>query len=327
MMHVIARGGLLANLVPGLDHQDHPLLTLVAKGTWAFGDGRLRPVAEDQRLPFQPGPLHAGEPASTSLCWAGDGAPQIPGTDVVVLGEALSLRPVPQVLASIQVGSVQQSLLLHGTRRWEQGLFGWKQTPAQAALRFPLGWEHAVGGVDKKRRACPRNPIGRGWAVPIAHGELPSIDDPRAPYAAPGDRPEPINTGFVAPAWQPRLGFAGTYDDAWSTQRAPLLPVNFDPRFHRVAAGPLALQAPLPPGAPVQLSGFTAFGRESFALPAGSPRGILRLQGRDVPAPMTLATLAIMPADGLVVMTWKATVRAEATDCAIAWVLWDGPQP
>lgn len=34
---------------------------------------------------------------------------------------------------------------------------------------------------------------------------------------------------------EPRRGFAGTYDGAWMTSRMPLLPADFDPRYHQVA--------------------------------------------------------------------------------------------
>ncbi len=327
MMHVIARGGLVAGLMPGLDHQDQHQLTLVAKGTWSISKGRLRPVDERQRIPLHPGPVHLGDPAASSLRWAGDAAPLGAGTDVVVLGEAVSPRPTTQLLASITVEGIKRELLLHGPRRWDRGLFGWKITPAEPASRFPLSWEHAVGGTDRKGRACPHNPLGRGWAAPEVGAVLPGIDDPAAPYTAPNDRPDPVNTGYVAANWQPRLGFAGTYDASWQQDRAPLLPGDFNPRFHRAACGPLALTSFLKPKDTIQLSGFTAAEHEGFYLPSRAPRGLLRLRGRDVPAPMRLSELAILPAEGLVVLTWKATVAAEATDCAIAWVLWDGAKP
>jgi hypothetical protein len=41
--------------------------------------------------------------------------------------------------------------------------------------------------------------------------------------------------GPVRPDAKPRKGYAGTYDQSWAENRMPLLPRDFDPRFHQVA--------------------------------------------------------------------------------------------
>ena len=327
MMHIIARGGLLGALIPGMDHQDHPQFTLVGKATWSFANGALKPVEQKAQIPIHHAPEYLGEPGLSSLRWVGDGAPAGAGTDIAVLGEAVAERPLAMRDAAVEAGGRRVDLRLHGPRCWDRGLFGWRMTPAEPATRFALGWEQAVGGIDRKGRRAPRNPIGLGWADPVHGAALPGIDDPRHPYTSAGSRPEAVGTGFVDPAWQPRLAFAGTYDDAWLKRRSPLLPLDFDPRFHRAAAGPLALPTPLAPGSAMRLIGLTAMGDDSFTLPKGGPRAIVRLRGTDQPLAMTLDTVAVLPAEGLVTVTWKATVTAEAIDCEIAWILWDGEQP
>ncbi len=326
MTEVHAAGDLFAGVVPCIDGRDQPGLTVVAKGTWAIDQGRLRPADTSQRIPVHPAPVHVADPAASSLWWSGDHAPAGEGTDVVVLGEAVTERPMPQHTATIAIGGATRTLRLWGPRFWDRGLFGWKVTPPQTTNRFPLAWEYAVGGRDHKGRACPHNPVGRGWAVPVNGAALPSIDDPAHPYGSPGDRPMPINTGFVAPHWQPRMALAGTYDAAWQSRRAPLLPTDFDPRFHRAACGQLALATHLPPGAPLSLTGFTPSGRETLVLPGGWPRAVVRLRGVDQQVALALDALAILPADGLAVLTWKATITGDLLDCPAIWVRWSGPQ-
>jgi hypothetical protein len=50
-------------------------------------------------------------------------------------------------------------------------------------------------------------------------------------------RPSPAGFGPIACHWQPRVGFAGTYGDAWVANRLPLLPDDFDDRFFQSAPG------------------------------------------------------------------------------------------
>ena len=50
------------------------------------------------------------------------------------------------------------------------------------------------------------------------------LEDLRRPIRTLGDRYVPQGFGFIAPHWEPRVGFAGTYDEAWQKNRAPHLP-------------------------------------------------------------------------------------------------------
>jgi hypothetical protein len=95
-----------------------------------------------------------------------------------------------------------------------------------AALPFvelPLCWERAFG-------ASPHNPVGVGLGDVV-----PNIEDPRAPIQSRRDRPTPRGFAFVGRSWQPRVGFAGTYDRRWRTQICPLLPEDFDERYFQAA--------------------------------------------------------------------------------------------
>ena len=85
-----------------------------------------------------------------------------------------------------------------------------------------------------------RNPVGVGFhhapsADPAVQTQAPNITYPDEPYLSPSDRPKPAGFGAVGRGWQPRLGFAGTYDQAWIDTQWPLPPKDFDPR-HNLSA-------------------------------------------------------------------------------------------
>ena len=45
----------------------------------------------------------------------------------------------------------------------------------------------------------------------------------------------PAGFGPIARHWEPRVRWAGTYDKRWQRTRKPLLPDDFDDRFHQCA--------------------------------------------------------------------------------------------
>src|SRR5205823_5975392 len=107
---------------------------------------------------------------------------------------------------------------------------------AKPFSRMPIAWERSFGGTDPDDPSVVdrRNPVGRGVRkrASALHGlPAPNFEDPRAPISNPSKRPIPVGFGPIAPQWQPRSDFAGTYDQAWKNDRYPLLPLDFDSRF------------------------------------------------------------------------------------------------
>src|SRR5205823_929885 len=83
-------------------------------------------------------------------------------------------------------------------------------------------------------------PVGRGFVSnsareDLAEVPLPNLEDPGALITRYQDRPAPAGFGFIAPGWEWRKKYAGTYDDAWLNGRCPLLPADFNPRFYNAA--------------------------------------------------------------------------------------------
>lgn len=219
-------------------------------------------------------PEYIAAPAQSSLKYEMDLIRTKTTTDVLVLGHAHAPRgePVTELDVGFRVGPVFKRLHVTGDRVWQ----GRSPSPPVPFVTMPLVYERAYGGFDaeSKQTQSPqwdvRNPLGTGFALAASAIEglrLPNIEYPEHLLKTWSDRPEPAAFGPVCGHWQPRLGFAGTYDDAWQQDRFPLLPVDFDDRHYQCA--PADQQAPqfLAGGEPVALIQLTPGGELRFALP------------------------------------------------------------
>src|SRR5262245_21222552 len=97
---------------------------------------------------------------------------------------------------------------------------------------------------------------------------LPILEDPRALIKTPRDTPAPTGFGFLGRAWQPRLAFAGTWDERWRQDRCPLLPLDFDERYHNGAPADQIATPHLAGGEPVAVTGASPRGELRFDLPS-----------------------------------------------------------
>ena len=96
---------------------------------------------------------------------------------------------------------------------------------------------------------------------------VPNVEDPNHLIGSWSDRPAPAGFGVIASHWQPRVGYAGTYDEHWMKTRQPLLAEDLDDRYFQCA--PLDQQAPqwLRGGEAVVLLKLTPAGELRFTLP------------------------------------------------------------
>jgi len=230
-------------------------------------------AVSDDQPPVLRVPEYNGEPGKSSLRFDADLVLTKTTTDVIVVGHAHAPhgRPVAEMEVGFRVGPVQKVLRVVGDRTW--GAVG--TSSPQPFLKIPLVYERAFGGVDRKSEHSERdwdwrNPVGTGFAVSRGnqHGvPLPNIEYPNERRRSWQDRPRPAGFGPIGPHWQPRVGFAGTYDDAWMRERQPLLPADFDDRFFQCA--PEDQQSPsfLRGGEPAVLYRLTPGGELRFSLP------------------------------------------------------------
>jgi hypothetical protein len=238
-------------------------------------------VAKDQP-PVLRVPEYFGEPGKSSIKYEADLILTKKTTDVIVVGHAHAPngRAVTTLDVGFRIGPVQKLLRVLGDRAWG----GSGPSDPLPFLKMPLVYERAFGGVDQKSPQPDkdwdwRNPVGTGFAVKKAHLEgvsLPSVERIDSPLRRWDDRPAPAGFGVIAGHWQPRVAFAGTYDDRWMKTRQPLLPEDFDERFFQCA--PADQQTPkfLVGGEPVVLLNLAPGGDLRFEL----PRVFLRMETR-----------------------------------------------
>lgn len=262
------------------DEEGRPLLVPLLQATYTIAPGRGLVLAEQQVAPDLSGELW-GRDAEVS-CYRIEPAFAFfkPATDVVLLGHAYARR-APEAQVAFRVGPVGKVLRVVGDRSWVRSAGAISATRPLPFERMPLSYERAFGGWDRsdpdpaKHTFEPRNPVGVGFRAPGGRFEegvaLPNLEDPQSPVAHWGQVVAPAGVGFTSPNWQPRASLAGTYDEAWSKERMPLLPRDFDRRFFNAASPGLVAPGYLRGDEPVLVEGATSHGRLSFRLPGLLP--------------------------------------------------------
>jgi hypothetical protein len=214
------------------------ILIVAVKGTWNFTRGGEMELAEIQ-APIGMMDEYAGDPAETSIVSEFElGLPK-PSTNVVLLGSARpERRGVREMPVTLHVGPIRKTAMVTGRRRWLNS-FGFPRASKPEPIdELALVWENSYGGSDLEAKAWePLNPVGRGFRgkkskLPVKDAELPNVEHPKQRLTKPTGKSIPWGFGFVAPFWEPRRSRAGTYDDAWMKDRAPLLPEDFQDTFH-----------------------------------------------------------------------------------------------
>ncbi len=318
MLEIKNRTPFAAAIVPGLDQEGRDTVTVIVKGTFDLG-GRTALVPSEQQVSIAHGDTFHGEPGVSSIKYEADACPAKRGTDVVLVGHAVSIRPVSSLDVSLSAGPVRKTVRITGDRVWFRSLGGIAISDAIAFTRMPLVYERAFGGSDRAipdeaaRPRDPRNPLGVGFtsaAEPerIEGVRLPNLEDPDSPIKTPADRPPIAGFGFIGRDWLPRRIFAGTYDDAWQTERSPFLPADFDDRFFNGAHPALVSARPFRGGEAIHVTNVTESGEVGFRLPASPPRIALSIRRTVTDHVPALDTLLIEPDRRRVVLTWRVTV-------------------
>jgi hypothetical protein len=305
------------------------------RGTFTLG---AFPRLSDERLPPVAADVYWGEPGASSLKYASEIHVGKRGTDVALVGfaHAPGGRPVAEMLAALAVAGRRKVVKVVGDRTW-RGVGGGTTRP-EPFVAMPLVYERAFGGRDDGGRpdggagpglAEERNPVGTGFrgrrsARESVGQRLPNLEDPRRPLTTFGEQPPPAAFGFVAPAWQPRRAFAGTYDAAWKRARAPFLPGDFDLRFSNAASAELIFGDFLQGGEPLALDGVSLEGPLRLSIPMARPRLEVWVAGVRERPPLRLETVLIEPDERRLSLTWRAALRCDKRALKIRSIgLWE----
>lgn len=299
----------------GVEH-----LVVALKATFEFArDGSVAPLEEQPPLTLAD--TYREDPGTSSVLLEGELGPPKLATDVVLFGGAVApARGTTTMEVSLSVGNLSKRVAVFGRRVWGKRLGFTRIEGPEPFERIELLWENAFGGGDTTPEKEehhdwePRNPIGRGFFAKKTKAdrvgeELPNLEDPGAPLKSIGDRVDPAGFGFVDRGWEPRSKYAGTYDEAWTQERMPLLPLDFDDRFHNAAPPGLVAPGRLRGDEPVEIRGCTPEGLAAFRLPGLAPRGTVRIRHRFVELPLALDTLRIDADARRFHLLWRAAVR------------------
>ena len=264
------------------DESMQPVCTVLLQTSYGIGaNGALERL--DDPVPIDLAGSHYGDPATSSVRMEVPIAFVKPTTDVVMLGHAHAPSVgATEVQVGLRIGSLQKIVRVSGDRVMTKALGRHAMSRPQPFETMPLVYERAFGGIDAREpidgvlRGDARNPVGLGWRDPKLPQDdeiaVPNIETPELPFTDYGQTPPPAGFGFIAPHWQPRAAFAGTYDEVWDQSRKPLLPLDFDRRFFNAASHGLV--------APGYLRG-----DEAAVILNASPEGRLDLQLPDTATP------------------------------------------
>jgi hypothetical protein len=303
-------------LFPDADGVD--TLFAIVKGTFTLG--AEVGIAEEQ-VPVAMSPEYYADPTSSSLKVASDVSLMKRSTDVLMLGNACAPhgRLTRMLDVGVAVGGVQHVIRVFGDRVWVRSGPAYAATHPEPFELMPLLWERAFGGRDAAesgQREESRNPAGTGFRAsdgqtPVEGTPLPNLEDPRDPIISWKQQPQPVCFAPIPPNWEPRRSYAGTYDEAWQTQRAPYLPDDFDHRYLQIAPAALVTPQPLVGGEIVQVVGMRPEGPMQFTLPAIRPRVQFHLNGTAEEPPLMLDTVIVEPSDNRLQMVWRAALPCD----------------
>lgn len=276
---------------------------------WTLVDKQTPPVEKD---------IYWDEPENSSIKIASDYHIDKLSTDIIVNGHAHAPagKQATQLDVSVTVGNVNKTVRVFGDREWHNG----KISSPQPFTHMPLVYENAFGGQYENegqvRTVHEQNPIGKGFSGGRTPAEmdgvsLPNIENPACLIKQPQDNPVTAAFAPISPAWQPRSNFAGTYDDAWKTTRAPYLPRDFNKRFMNVAHPDLVYPNFLQGGEPVQIINMHASGNLNFTLPRIKLDTTVDIHNRKEKLNFNMETLAIEPDAMQLAMVWKAALNCD----------------
>ncbi len=249
---IIGSKYLLADIATAFDVTGKEHLVIVTKASWRI------PAAGQRPQPIAPTPLavsdvFVGAPGESAMLYGADYARFKPFCDVLFNASAHSPhgQAVREMQVGWQVGQLQKALMVTGPRYWQADTQGGaaKLTAPKEFISMPLHYGLAFGGSRPYRNhhqggdlfeTNEFNPTGIGWAGPqtlnqIAGQLAPCLTAINDPVLQPHGGQSPIAFSAIARNWAPRKMFSGTYDSHWQQEIAPLLPLDFDERYHQCA--------------------------------------------------------------------------------------------
>lgn len=309
-----------AKLVPGLDQRGVLHVAVVIKGTFEVRSMTPVLVVAKEQMPLKDKDIFLGETGKTSLRYESDAVWTKPAVDLILNGHAYAPggKKARVLDTSLEVGSYQYRVRVFGTRYWQKEATGWTPGAPELFDRMALIYENAFGGRvdapdDSHSASYEANPVGKGYIGEKYHlmeegVELPNLEFPEHLIQHWKGRPPPAGFGAIARNWQPRLGYAGSYDRRWEEERMPLLPEDFDERFYNSAHPRLILPKGKIEGQRVIATNLSESGRLIFDIPEYRFKIRASVKGKSSELQPLLDTVVIEPDLQRVTLTWRAAI-------------------
>ena len=289
--------------VPLVDASGADIVVAIVKATFEVDAAGRCHLADDAAEVRVGDVLHDETNPRSSLRYPSDVCPAKRGTDVIVVGEAVARKRVEVMDVVVKVRDVSAPLRVHGERVYFRGLGRVQIGPAAPFETKPITYERAYGGMSADLGVVEeRNPSGVGVARrtdDLVGMPAPQIEHPARPYTSASDKHPPEGYGALSSHWSPRKEFIGTCDAAWRATRMPLLPLDFDVRYHNVAHPSLQFEQPIVTGDEIAVLGMSREGLFRFAVPAFPVvmRGVFDVAGKIRIRPV-IDTIVIEPGRG-----------------------------
>lgn len=323
-LHVGSRH-LVSDVAVALDAAGREHLVIAVKATWRIPDPGQRP------RPLPPSPIvladeYYGVPGESAMRYGADMPRFKPRCDVIFDAHAHAPDGVAvrELIAGVEIGEFSKRVRVSGERRWRaagSGRADFKLTEPEPFVSLPLHHAFAFGGTQPvdghpgHSEVQESNPIGLGFAGETTWRAMdgrpaPRLEDPARPVRHPGDDATPWALGAISRHWLPRRHHGGTYDDRWRREVFPLLPEDFDERFHQVAPPDQQMAYPRG-GETVRLTHLLKTHPElSFALPKLDMQvRVLRTDYRQEAPEAVVDTLFFEPEERRFSVVWRASVR------------------
>lgn len=305
----------------GMQPDGRELLVVVVKGTFTIPKNGEEPKLAEEHVPLVTSDVFTDEPGFSAPLYEIDFAPRKPRCDVLLNGSAYapSGKPVKRVTVSLCVGPIVKSFTVVGNRVWQPGWLRLTTSKPEPFTVMPISYNNAFGGVERtehdppKEHWYPLNHAGVGCYKRLSGKDLygrklPNTEELGRPITTPYGRYRPMAFGSVGRSWQPRVRWAGTYDDNWVDNVRPFFPSDFDERYYQAAPEDQQTDH-LQGGEKVELKNLTPVGREQFCLPRSAQSIMFYLRGgeekKKVPV---LDTVILEPDQRRLLMVWRSSL-------------------
>lgn len=301
--------------LPMKDKDGNGRLVVIVKYTYRTTPRGALERDDDGPAPHPVDVPNGDDPAKSSIKIPSDVFDFKPGTDVVIVGDAHPRPGASHVDVMLRMGPIAKTVRAHGLRVWQRGMLGGLVPGPAMPLRepIPLIYELAWGGLDlsnpDKPLGEPRNYVGRG----VTHNPGKLVNQPAAQLELAGkplgERGNvPASFGAIHRHWEPRAMFAGTYDQAWTDTRMPLLPVDFDARFNVCVPHDQWAPTPLFADEPIEIAGATEDGIWRIQLPRDAPAFSSIIAGERRTHGTHLDTVLVDTRVRRVELTWRVSI-------------------